>query len=189
MSLVVTINGSPSATSRTTKLTASVGAGLALDGFDVRAINVRDIPAEDLLHARADAPAIRAALALVERARGVIISTPIYKASYTGILKAFLDLLPQAGLRDKVVLPLCTGGTLAHVLAIDYALRPVLLSLGAPHVVEGLFVLDKTIELDDTGTVRLPPEVRQRLDSVVGQLTSAIHTQHARPALPRPAAA
>jgi FMN reductase len=180
MSLIVAINGSPSASSRTTKLTSSVGASLAADGFDVRAIHVRDIPAEDLLHARADAPAVRAALGLVERASGVIISTPIYKASYTGILKAFLDLLPQFGLAGKVVLPLCTGGTTAHVLAIDYALRPVLMSLGAPQVVEGLFVLDKTIEIDAAGTPHLPPELRARLDGVVGQLALGVHNLGAR---------
>ncbi|WP_437719533.1 NAD(P)H-dependent oxidoreductase [Sorangium sp. So ce448] len=50
-------------------------------------------------------------------AAGVVIATPIYKASYTGALKAFLDLLPQFGLAGKAALPLATGGTLAHVLA------------------------------------------------------------------------
>jgi len=179
MSLIVTITGSASASSRTGKLTAAVGATLAADGFEVRAIDVRALPAEDLLHARFEAPAIRDALAVVERAVGVVVSTPIYKASYSGILKAFLDLLPQFGLAGKVVLPLATGGTLAHVLAIDYALRPVLMSLGAPQVVEGLLVIDKTLEIDDAGVPRLPPEVRTRLDTVVGQFAGAVRARAA----------
>ena len=45
------------------------------------------------------------------------MATPIYKASYSGVLKAFLDLLPQFAFGGKVVLPLLTGGTAAHVLA------------------------------------------------------------------------
>jgi len=72
-----------------------------------------------------------------------VVATPIYKAAYSGLLKIFLDVLPQFGLREKVVFPLATGGTVAHVLALDYALRPVLSSLDPVHVVSGLFILDK----------------------------------------------
>jgi pyruvate-ferredoxin/flavodoxin oxidoreductase len=46
---------------------------------------------------------------------------------------AFLDLLPQLGLTGKAVLPLAVGGSIAHVLAIDYGLRPVLCSMAAEH--------------------------------------------------------
>src|SRR4051812_44669972 len=83
MSLVVTLSGSPSAASRSQELATHVGAAIAGRGFEIAAINVRDLPAEDLLHARADSPALQRALGLVERARGVVISTPVYKASYT----------------------------------------------------------------------------------------------------------
>jgi FMN reductase len=55
-------------------------------------------------------------------------------------MKLFLDVLPQFGLAKKVVLPLATGGTLAHVLALDYGLRPVLQSMGARWVVPSFFV-------------------------------------------------
>jgi FMN reductase len=81
------------------------------------------------------------------------VATPIYKAAYTGLLKALLDLLPQYAFADKSVLPLATGGTTAHVLAIDYALRPVLTSLGAAHVAQGYFVLDRFLTAADTGEI------------------------------------
>jgi len=145
MSLIVTVTGSPSAGSRTAQLTDNVAANLRARGFEVEGINVRDLPPADLLHANAESKPLAHAIGLVERARGVVIASPVYKASYTGILKAFLDLLPQFGLGGKIVLPLMTGGTTAHVLALDYALRPVLLTLGALHVVTGLFLLDKSI--------------------------------------------
>ncbi len=61
----------------------------------------------------------------------VVVATPIYKAAYTGGLKALFDILPQSALRGKTVLPLATGGSPAHLLAIDYALKPVLSALGA----------------------------------------------------------
>jgi FMN reductase len=174
MSLVVTISASPSPASRTQELAAQVGAAIAASGFEVEAINVRDLPPEDLLQARADSPALRRVVGLVERARGVVIATPVYKASYTGVLKTFLDLLPQFGLGGKVVLPLATGGTLAHVLAIDYALRPVLLSLGAQHVVTGLFILDKLVERRATGGLELNPELGERLDHTIADFVASL---------------
>jgi FMN reductase len=174
MALIVTITGSASVGSRTLLLTNQVGEALIAQGFDVQRINVRDLPAEDLLHARVDAPAIKEALALVERAHGVIVSTPVYKAAYSGILKAFLDLLPQFGLSGKVVLPLLTGGTLAHVLVLDYALRPVLMSLGAQHVVAGLFVLDKLIERTTEGAIQLEAGIATRLEAVVSDFAATV---------------
>lgn len=179
MSLVVTISGSPSAASRTQELAARVGATIAAGGFELEAINIRDLPPEDLVHARADSPALQRVVGLVERARGVVIATPVYKASYTGVLKTFLDLLPQFGLGGKVVLPLATGGTLAHVLAIDYALRPVLLSLGAQHVVTGLFILDKLVERRGTGGLELNPEISERLDHTVADFLASLRRQDA----------
>jgi FMN reductase len=67
---------------------------------------------------------------------------------YTGLLKAWLDVLPQLALTEKTVLPLATGGSLAHALALDYALRPVLQAMGARHVVQGYLVMDRYIETD-----------------------------------------
>lgn len=174
MPRIVTITGSPSATSRTAQLTSRVGATLREGGFEVDAIDVRGLPAEDLLAARATSPALANAIGLVERADGVIVSSPVYKAAYSGIVKTFLDLLPQFALGGKVVLPLMTGGTTAHVLALDYALRPVLLSLGAQHVVAGLFLLDKTIAVRPEGGIDLDPEVGQRLDAVLTDFAASV---------------
>lgn len=174
MSLVVTLSGSPSGASRSQELAVQVGAVIAGRGFEVAGVNVRDLPAEDLLHARADSPALQRALGLVERARGIVITSPVYKASYTGVLKTFLDVLPQFGLGGKVVLPLVTGGTLAHVLAIDYALRPVLASLGAQHVVAGLFILDKFLERRAGGGLDVNPEIGERLSHTIADFVASL---------------
>jgi FMN reductase len=181
MSLVVTISASPSAESRSQALATYVGKTIAARGFEVEAFDVRDLPAEDLLHARLDSAALQRAVGLVERARGVVISTPVYKASYTGVLKTFLDLLPQFGLAGKVVLPLVTGGTLAHVLAIEYALRPVLSSLGAQHVVGDLLILDKLLERRPAGGLDVNPEIGERLAHTVADFVTSLRRHDARP--------
>jgi FMN reductase len=181
MSLIVNIVGSPSPDSRTLALANTVGASLAAQGFEVRTINVRNLPAESLLAGHIESEELREAFALVDRARGVVVATPIYKAAYTGVLKTFLDLLPQSGLRGKIVLPLATGGTIAHVLALDYALRPVLSSMGAMHVVAGLFILDKLLQRRPTGDgLDIDAEIAGRLEAVVADFVASLHANVGR---------
>ena len=174
MTSVLIISGSPSSTSRTERLAASIAERIAARDVAASLLDVRDLPAEDLLHARFDAPKIVEALARVAAADGIVVATPVYKAAYSGLLKTFLDVLPQFGLRGKVVLPLATGGTIAHVLAIDYALRPVLSSLDPLHVVNGLFVLDKQIKILDSGQVELDSDVQKRLEEVLEQFVRGL---------------
>jgi FMN reductase len=162
---IAVITGSPTRPSRTAGLASFVTEQLSKQGFALSSIALRDLPAEALLHARFDDPAIKQAAATIEGAHGVIVATPVYKAAYSGLLKTFLDLLPQFALRGKVVLPLLTGGTTAHVLALDYALRPVLQSLDPQLVVAGLFVLDKAITLSGD-QVSIDPDIVPRLTAI-----------------------
>ena len=172
--LIVTLSGSPSATSRTHLLTTWVGEWLSVRGFEVAPIDVRKLPPEDLFHARADAPMVKEAVAVIARARGLVIATPVYKAAYSGVLKVFLDLLPQLGLEGKVVLPLAVGGSLAHVLAIDYAMRPMLSSLGALHITNGLFILDKQLEKAESGGLRIEAPIQARLEGVLEGFVASV---------------
>jgi FMN reductase len=174
MSSVLIISGSPSGTSRTERLARSLAQRINLHHVEASLLDVRNLPAEDLLHARFEAPSILEATARVAAADGIVVATPIYKAAYSGLLKTFLDILPQFALRGKVVLPLATGGTIAHVLAIDYALRPVLSSLDPLHVVNGLFLLDKQITVLENHDVQLEPDVDQRLNGVIDQFLAGL---------------
>ncbi|MFJ9586047.1 NADPH-dependent FMN reductase [Streptomyces acidicola] len=174
MATVLSVSGSPSVSSRTAKLLRHLDTRLVAQGHDVIPLDVRTIPAEALLGADFRHPAIVEATELLERADGVVIATPVYKASYSGVLKALLDLLPQFALTGKTVLPLATGGTTAHVLAIDYALRPVLNSMGAAHIVQGWFTLDKDITTDDDGSLAVAPAATEALTQVVDQFSAAL---------------
>jgi FMN reductase len=167
MATVACIVGSPSSPSRTAFVATYVSSCIARAGHKVEILVVRDLPAEDLLRARTDSPAIAAAVTALERADGVIVATPIYKASFSGILKVFLDLLPQFALQNKSVLPIATGGGSAHVLAMDYGLRPVLMSLGAAHVAPSFVVLEKELRSVRPGEpdgYELAPETAAKLD-------------------------
>jgi FMN reductase len=166
MASVLSVSGSPSVASRTARLLDHVAARLAAQGHQVTSLEVRTLPGEALLGADPGHPAIVAAAGLFDRADGVVIGTPVYKAAYSGLLKSLLDLLPQYALAGKTILPLATGGSTAHVLAIDYALRPVLSSMGARHIVQGWFVLDRHITAHEDGTT----VVETGTDEVLGRL-------------------
>ena len=138
---VVALAGSPSSSSRSTAL---LRHALSRLGDDVARTEIilRDLPPAALVRADFDDPAIRRACEQVAAARVVVIATPIYKASFSGLLKSFLDLLPQDALRGKTVLALGTGGSAAHLLALDYALKPVLAALGARHILDAVYAVD-----------------------------------------------
>ncbi|MEC3918460.1 NADPH-dependent FMN reductase [Nocardia sp. CDC160] len=175
MPTLLILSGSPSATSRTAALSEHLAQRLRGHGHLVTAVRVRDLPADALLSADATDPAVAAVVAGIAEADGVVVASPVYKAAYSGVLKTLLDLLPQFALAGKVVLPVVTGGSPAHVLAIDYALRPVLSSLGADHIVPGWFVLDQHIEPNpDRSDVTLDPRAAEALYPVVDAFSAAV---------------
>ncbi|MFD9498536.1 NADPH-dependent FMN reductase [Streptomyces sp. NPDC060035] len=174
MATVLSVSGSPSATSRTARLLRHLDAQLSDQGHTVIPLDVRTLPAAALLRADFGHPAVVGALELFARADGVVIGTPIYKAAYSGLLKSLLDLLPQYALAGKTVLPLATGGSTAHVLAIDYALRPVLSSMGAAHITQGWFVLDRHITVSADGTLTVDAADAEALDRIVDGFSAAL---------------
>ena len=91
-------------------------------------IDVAELPAEALV-ARTSAPEMDAAIAAIGSAQLVIAASPTYRALYTGVMKAFFDLLPPAFLASKVCVPVQTGGSMAHFLSVEYGMRPLFASL------------------------------------------------------------
>jgi FMN reductase len=174
MSRILTVSGSPSATSRSAVLLDHVSRTVVRHGHEVVHLDLRDLPAQALLHARFDDPAVVGAARLLEDSDALVVATPVYKAAYSGLLKSWLDLLPQLALAGKTVLPLATGGSLAHALALDYGLRPVLSSMGARHVVQGFLVVDQLIETSASGAVTFGTDVQPGLTAVVDGFLDAL---------------
>jgi len=78
-----------------------------------------------------------------------IFASPTYKASYTGMLKAFLDRYGSNGLAGTIAVPVMTGGWAGHSLAVEVHLRPVLVELGATIPARGLYITEPEFgELD-----------------------------------------
>jgi len=172
MKQVVLISSSPSATSRLNGMLATLDRCLTEYEAKLQRVEIREISAEALVRLQFDHPNITEAMQWLEQADAVIVATPVYKASFSGLLKLFLDLIPQKGLKDKKILPVAIGGTAAHLLMIDYALKPVLAALGAETQLQGVFAVDTQIERMADGEFKLDEELLYRLRASVASLVS-----------------
>ncbi|TMV45421.1 NADPH-dependent FMN reductase [Paenibacillus mesophilus] len=175
MATLTIVSGSPSRNSRLHGLTGYAENKLAQAGHTVETIYVADLPAEDLIKANFASTAIQQAVQTVEKSDGLIVASPVYKASYTGVLKTFLDLLPQKGLQGKVALPLFIGGSIAHLLAIDYALKPVLAAMSCTNILSGVYAIDPWVARSEDGQFVLADELTTRLDDSLAQFHDELH--------------
>jgi FMN reductase len=161
---VISISGSPSLRSRSGWLLQLALTRLEGVVRQSAMVSVRELPATALLNADLHNAAVRSAVDAVQRADLVLVATPIYKAAYSGLLKVFLDLLPTDALRGKTVLPLATGGSIAHLLALDYALKPVLSALGARDILDPVFATDAQIPKHESLGYAPSAEIVERVD-------------------------
>jgi FMN reductase len=167
---VLGLVGSPSGDSRSAALLNAALTLLPQAQGQTSTLLVRDLPALPLLLAQGESEAIQQAIQRLLNADVVLVSTPIYKAAYSGLLKVFLDLLPPDALRGKTVVPLATGGSSAHFLALDYALKPVLSALGARLILDGVFGTDDQFTRSPGGGYVLNDTLLKRLDRALAPL-------------------
>ena len=94
--------------------------------------------------------AVEDALELAMGADLLLVASPTYKGTYTGLLKVFLDRLPHQALAGAVAFPLLVMRLPQHALAVEVHLRPLLVELGATVPTPGLAVLEPDLDaLDD----------------------------------------
>ena len=170
---VLFLAGSPSLNSRSAALLGHAGRWLEQRSVEVIRWQVRDFPAETLLYGDFASPAVRRLNEQLAESDGLLVATPVYKASFSGALKTLLDVLPERALDGKVVLPLATGGSPAHLLALDYALKPVLGALKAQELLQGVYADDSQIAWEQQGASLAAP-LRARLDAALDQFMTSL---------------
>ena len=113
----------------------------ALEDVEVTHVELRDLAHQltDQLLTGFPAPELAAAEAAVAAADGVIVVTPVFSASYSGLFKTFFDVLETGALDGTPVLVAATAGTARHSLVLEHALRPLFAYLHAVVVPTGVF--------------------------------------------------
>jgi FMN reductase len=154
---VVIVCGNPRPNSRTLAVAhqvadaavASLGAGAGL-AFEV---STHTIDLSNLGGQLFDwsSEAVKAEVAAFCAADFAVVASPTFKATYTGLLKSFLDWFDQTALSKCVVVPVMVGGNPVHALAPEVFLRPLLVEVGAIVPTRGLFIIDTELDhIDDT---------------------------------------
>ena len=148
---VVVLVGNPRPGSRTRALAEQIAAlvtsapAAVFDLADLTGVSYSHDPA---IPARPDETAVDR----LRTARLLIVATPSYKGTYTGLLKLFLDRLPHRGLEGVVALPVAVAGSPAHAEATAADLSSLLRELGA-HVPERVVLLESQLDSPDLATV------------------------------------
>ena len=165
----IIINGGYSVKSRLTGVQQELEKLLIQHKVTFEKVIVHQLPAQDLITANFASPTIIENINKVEHADIVILLTPVFKGAYSGIIKTFIDLLPQKGLEGKSVIPVAIGGSIAHLLTLEYALKPIVSILGSTHVTNPVYVVDKQITIDDDENYVVETDVINRLENAVKQ--------------------
>lgn len=82
-------------------------------------------------------------LAAVEAADALIVGTPVYRASFTGLFKHFFDFVEQTALVDVPVLLAASGGSDRHALVLEHQLRPLFSFFQAQTLPIGVYATDR----------------------------------------------
>lgn len=149
--------GTPSSTELlATRLAGAVSS--RVPDLEVRTVRLRDLARDvaDNLVTGFPGARLRAAIADVVGADGLIAVTPTFTASYSGLFKSFVDVLEPGSLVGKPVLIGATGGTERHSLVLDHALRPLFAHLRAVVVPTGVYAASS-----DWGAEGLPGRVER----------------------------
>ncbi|MGW0769722.1 FMN reductase [Streptomyces sp. NPDC002676] len=140
---------------------------------DVQVVELRDLAVE-IAHNFTNGfagTALTAAQDAVAGADGLIVVTPVFSASYSGLFKSFFDVLDKDALAGKPVLIAATGGTGRHSLVLEHALRPLFAYLRAVVVPTAVYAAS-----EDWGAQGLP----ERIERAAGELAALMPTA-ARP--------
>jgi FMN reductase len=159
---VVALSGNPRPRSRTAALALTLARSIVDLGPAGPVVEM------DLANRASSDEELRAILAGAEVA---VVASPTYKATYTGLLKSFVDGFGPSALRGVIAVPVMVAADRAHALAVEVHLRPLLIELGATCPTPGLFV--EEARLADPAAAIAPwlelagPALRAALDARV----------------------
>ncbi|KVL03302.1 FMN reductase [Burkholderia cepacia] len=170
---VVAISGGLQRPSRTLALADAIvtALGAALP-IDPRLIELGEIGSR-LAGAltRAQVPAdLDAQIRAIETADALVVASPVYRASYTGLFKHLFDLVHHEALVDVPVLLAATGGSERHALVIDHQLRPLFSFFQARTLPIGVYASENDFDQYQIASPALRARIALAVDRAVPQL-------------------
>jgi FMN reductase len=162
MARVVVVSAGLRVPSSTRLLADQLGEAVATalreagEPVELRIVELRELahPIVDALLTGFPTGALHEAVEAVRKADALIVVSPTFSASVSGLLKIFLDLFEAAALRGTPTLLAATGGTERHSLVLEHALRPLLIYLGASPVRTAVYAATSDFGGESAGRLR-----------------------------------
>jgi FMN reductase len=168
VSAVGIVVGNPKPRSRTLTVAEAVAsaaaAAVGLAAAEPTTVDLADLGPHLFDWSSAD---VRTAVDAIRMSTLAVVASPTYKATYTGLLKAFLDWFSTTDLDGVTVVPVMVGAGPQHALAVEVHLRPVLVELGATLPTRGLYVTEYRLDSLDEVVGRWVLEAGPRLRAAV----------------------
>jgi len=179
MKKIVVLTGSLSKPSRTRNLAETIAQRLAQQWpASIQVIDIADLGGDiaSALSFQSIPASVARAHQLLTQADVLILASPVYKGSYSGLFKHLLDLLDPKALRGKVALLAATGGSERHALVLDHQLRPLASFFETITVPSGVYACDGDFV---NYALELPQAVSTlaRIDLVVNQALALLPPQ------------
>jgi FMN reductase len=170
---VTILVGNPKQASRTLDVArAIVGAAFDEKATDVEVIELTDYGPELLLWPSTQVDELVAKVTATDL---LVVASPTYKATYTGLLKIFLDRYQTDGLSGVVAIAVMTGADKTHALGVDSTLVPLLAGLGAIVIGRGSYFVTSDMTLLPEFAEREGTRYRAAVTAVAG-LASAVRS-------------
>jgi FMN reductase len=170
---LVAVSGGLGRPSRAAALASAIAAEIAAStAVETRFISVADLVSDlaGVVSAK-DAPAsVSEAVKAIETADALIVATPVYRGSYTGLFKHLFDLVHHEALIGKPVLLAATGGSERHALVIDHQLRPLFSFFQALTLPLGVYANDQDFSNYEVSSVPLKERIALAVKRGIGYL-------------------
>jgi FMN reductase len=184
---IVVLIGSSTPPGRTQAMSEALADCLRARGADVTVIDLVNVACEaaDGRPLEKYDPSIGDAVRTLLAADAVAFASPVYRATYAGVLKNFLDIVPIEALRDKPVGLTVLGASLHHYLGVDTAMRAVFAWYGALALPTSVYLAG-----NDFDERKLPNDkAKAELDGLAGSLVALCEKLGGTPLGPVPLAA
>ncbi|MBG0810006.1 FMN reductase [Methylosinus sp. H3A] len=170
---LVAVSGGLGHPSRAAALAKAITAEIAASTtIEAHTISVADLVADlaGVISAEDAPPSVSEAVKRIETADALVVTTPVYRGSYTGLFKHLFDLVHYEALIGKPVLLAATGGSDRHSLVIDHQLRPLFAFFQSLTLPLGVYANDSDFSNYEVSSDALKERIRLAVARGVGHL-------------------
>lgn len=133
------------------------------------------------LDPRQSPPDLTALIETITNADALVVGSPVYKGTYTGLFKHLFDLIEPRALKDKPIVLTATGGSERHALVLDHGLRPLFAFFSADIIATGVYATESDFTDHQPTSESLTTRIERAATELSWRLSTARREREADP--------